>query len=169
MKIRSHRKTIKKNASFFAITDIVMNIFIFFFIMFNFAGSLKTEQESQITDIGVPHESDEPPRINEKPPPEPKTPLEVLIRVEVDSNGKSLIQLRDSSGRLTRIALAQLTEEINKSSLTEEEGQKTPSVIITTHQDIIYDYVVKVLDAVKASKYKKIALMAVKDFGQETQ
>lgn len=178
MKIKSYRRTIKKNAGLFAITDIVLNIFIFFFITFNLAGTLKSEMESHMTDIDVPHESDEPPKESTEPPPEPIIPLEVLIR-GVHPNGELLLQLRDSSGMLKRVTLHQLTGEIEKQPLEETEEQQVPSVIIIARHDIAYDYVIKVLDAVKAArkkendvlvpKYKKNAVTTVLDFKSSTQ
>ena len=180
MKIKSYRKTIKRSAGLFAITDIVLNIFVFFFITFNLAGTLKSEMESHITDIDVPHESDEQPKDPLDRSPEPIIPLEVLIREINPITGELLVQLRDSSGQSRRVALERLTEAIEMQTLEEKEGQKVPSVIITTRQDMIYDYVVKVLDAVKAAKkldennvlvpkYKKIALTSVLNFQQGTQ
>jgi len=124
-----------------------MNMFIFFFITFNLAATSKSKQEKHMRDIGIPHKS----LIKNGPP---KRPLEVIIRRE------GALQFRDSSGALHEVTLEGLVSEINKADFVEEPGQKTPSVIVVTNRNTAYGYVVKILDAVKKSKYKKIGLTA---------
>ena len=157
---------IKKSGSVFSLTDIVLNLFIFFFITFHLIAAFKSDsKESNIKDMSVP-------RVTNSPSvPVIIKPIRVTIEKDGNTNTVRLdgVNVETLAEKMNMEILEFLTSQI-KLELAKKNGvekfeerpdQEVPSVIIAADEEVIYDYVVQVLHAVKNSDLVKIGLTAI--------
>ena len=153
MRIEIKRRRVRLTAVL-AITDVVMNIFIFFFITFTLLGN---PSEKRMTDLDMPFVV---------PDSEPVTPPLIIpkeaVEFEVTIKGENDLYFLGKQLEieyLRRIGLRYLTQIIDD-KVFYEDSEKAPAIIVAVNREIAYEYVVKVLDAVKSSHVKKISLTA---------
>jgi len=155
-------KRVKKAAGIFFLTDIVMNLFIFFFIAFNLIAAFKTDKESNIRDVSIPRTTDHQPTIIKPARVIIQGNRTVLLEV-IPPNGNTPIPTPVTPVELTekvRFTLNQKNNDIMPDGFEEQPNQEVPSVIITADEEVEYNYVMQVLNAVKNSGLSKIGLSA---------
>ncbi len=134
MKIRTNR-TAMAGLESVAITDIILNMFIFFFTSFSLVYTFNPNRESRIQ-VKLP-------QADVRAPAKQKEPIEVTIdaRARVYLGGKP-------------IQLSGLTAAI-RSMLGSDTGT---NVIVRSDRSVVFDRVVQVLDAVKKSGAERLSL-----------
>lgn len=145
MKIRNKQDKIK-TPGVFSITDIILNMFIFFFITFSLIAAFKkTGRESNIKNVDVPMATSGGGKAVEK------MPLKVII------NKTKNLELIDSNATLREITFTEEENTLNELKSVIKYQKRSfgaeipdmPSVVIYANEEVVYDYVVKVLNAVK--------------------
>ena len=145
-----------KTVGIFSLTDIVLNLFIFFFIAFNLIAAFKTDKESNIRDVSVPRVTDAP------SVPAIIKPIKVTIEKEGNANIVRIDGVDiETLGVLTSKIKPELAKKNGIEKFVEQHNQEVPSVIIAAGEEVIYDYVMQVLNAVKNSGLLKIGLTAI--------
>ncbi len=134
MKIRTHRDAMVSLESV-AITDIILNMFIFFFTSFSLVYTFNPSRESRIQ-VKLP-------QADVRAPAQPKSPIEVSI----DARGQIYLGGKPA-------ALSGLTAGV-KALLA---GDTTTTVIVRSDKSVIFDRVIQVLDAVKKSGAERLSL-----------
>jgi len=124
MKIRTHRQALVSLESL-AITDIILNIFIFFFTSFSLVYTFNPERESRIQ-IKLPQAEVRPEAFKREP---------IIVNV----NAKGEIYL---GGAPT--TLARLTPAVRRAM----GGDPTVQVVVRSDKSVVIDLVVKVIEAV---------------------
>jgi len=138
MKIKTHRDSIVSLESV-AITDIILNMFIFFFTSFSLVYTFNPTRESRII-VKLP-------QADIKMPADQKEPIIVAInsRNEVFLNNKPK-SLRDLKTELESLI----------------PFNKTRSVIVRADKSVVFDRVVQVLDVAKNAGVERLGI-AVED------
>jgi biopolymer transport protein ExbD len=138
MKIKTHRDSIVSLESV-AITDIILNMFIFFFTSFSLVYTFNPTRESRII-VKLP-------QADIKMPADQKEPIVVAInsRNEVFLNNKPK-SLRDLKTELESLI----------------PFNKTRSVIVRADKSVVFDRVVQVLDVAKNAGVERLGI-AVED------
>ena len=138
MKIKTHRDSIVSLESV-AITDIILNMFIFFFTSFSLVYTFNPTRESRII-VKLP-------QADIKMPADQKEPIVVTInsRNEVFLNNKPK-SLRDLKTELESLI----------------PFNKTRSVIVRADKSVVFDRVVQVLDVAKNAGVERLGI-AVED------
>jgi len=138
MKIKTHRDSIVSLESV-AITDIILNMFIFFFTSFSLVYTFNPTRESRII-VKLP-------QADIKMPADQKEPIVVTInsRNEVFLNNKPK-NLRDLKTELESLIAF----------------NKTRSVIVRADKSVVFDRVVQVLDVAKNAGVERLGI-AVED------
>jgi biopolymer transport protein ExbD len=134
MRIRTHRRN-QASLESVAITDIILNMFIFFFISFSLIYTFNPTRESRVQ-VRLP-------QADVNAPPVPRDPIEV----SVDSRGQAYLEGRP-------IALGDLTAGVR----TLLAGDTTTLVIIRGDRSVVYDRVVQVLEAVRKSGADRLSI-----------
>ena len=124
MKIRTHRQALVSLESL-AITDIILNIFIFFFTSFSLVYTFNPARESRIQ-IKLPQAEVRPEALKREP---------IIVNV----NAKGEIYL---GGTLT--TLSRLTPAVRRAM----GGDPTVQVVVRSDKSVVIDLVVKVIEAV---------------------
>lgn len=140
MKIKTLRET-RVSLESVAITDIVLNMFIFFFMSFSLVYTFNPNRESRIQ-VKLPE-------ADVKAPVQPKQPVEVTI------DARNRIYL---SGK--QVQLSALTAGVANAL----GGDLSTAVIVRSDKSVIFDRVIQVLDAVKKSGAERLSL-AVQERG----
>jgi biopolymer transport protein ExbD len=134
MKIRTHRDLTLTLESI-AITDIIMNMFIFFFTAFSLVYTFNPSRESRIqvklpqADIKAPVDQSEP------------------IVVSINSRNEVFLNNRNKSLRDLRPELQSLLA-----------FNKTKPVIVRADKSVVFDRVVQVLEVVKQSGVERLGV-----------
>ena len=149
-KKKNNRKL--KVPGIFALTDIVMNLFIFFFIAFNLIAAFKTDKESNIKDVSIPRTTESP-----------STPAIIKpVRVTIQKDKTVLLDRTTiTPAELTRAVRPALEQNNNMPDYEELPNQEVPSVIIAADEEVEYNFVMEVLNAVKDSGLLKIGLTSI--------
>ena len=134
MKIKTHRDSTVTLESI-AFTDIILNIFIFFFTAFSLVYTFNPLRESRII-IKLP-------RADIKTPPEQKEPIIVNI------NSRNEVFLNNKPKNL---------KELKKELEALIAFNKERSVIIRADKSVIFDRVVQVLDVAKNSGVERLGI-----------
>jgi biopolymer transport protein ExbD len=118
-----------------AITDIILNMFIFFFTSFSLVYTFNPNRESRIQ-VKLP-------QADVRAPVQPKQPIEVTIdaRNRIYLGGK-------------QVQLSALTAGVK----TMLGSDTTTAVIVRSDKSVIFDRVIQVLDAVKKSGAERLSL-----------
>ncbi len=124
MKIRTHREALVTLESV-AITDIILNMFIFFFTSFSLVYTFNPARESQIQ-VKLPQAQVQPEALKQEP-------------IIVNINAKGQIYLGSSPTPLSRLA-AGVRKALG--------GDPTIPVIVRSDKSVIIDLAVKVIEAV---------------------
>jgi len=134
MKIRTHRDTVLTLESI-ALTDIILNIFIFFFTAFSLVYTFNPMRESRII-VKLP-------QADVKAPADQKEPIIVTInnRNEVFLNNKPKT-LRDLRTELQSLMAF----------------NKMRAVIVRADKTVIFDRVVQILDVAKNSGVERLGI-----------
>jgi len=134
MKIKTHRDSVVSLESI-ALTDIIMNMFIFFFTSFSLVYTFNPTRESRIT-VKLP-------QADVRTPVDQKEPIVVTInqRNEVFLNKKPR-------------TLADLKTELQ--SLI--AFNKTRSVVVRADKNVVFDRVVQVLDVAKNAGVERLGI-----------
>ena len=134
MKIRTHRRA-QASLESFAITDIILNMFIFFFTSFSLVYTFNPARESRVQ-VKLP-------QADIRAPVAPREPIEV----SVDARGQPYLQGRP-------IALGDLTAGVQALLA----GDLATVVIIRGDRSVVFDRVVQVLEAVKKSGAERLSI-----------
>ncbi len=134
MKIKARRE-FRVSLESLAFTDIILNIFIFFFTAFSLIYTFNPMRESRII-IKLP-------KADIKLPPEQKEPIIVNI------NSQNELFLMNKSTNL---------KELKKELETLLAFNKERPVIVRADKSVIFDRVVQVLDVAKNSGVEKIGI-----------
>lgn len=134
MKIKTSNKLFLSLESV-AMTDIVLNMFIFFFTSFSLLYTFNPHQESKIK-VSLPKGVTQVPHRGESP-----------VIVTVTAKNDMFIDNKQVSAR-------DLVNELKKY----EEAAKKYGVIIKADKQAAVDYFVKVLDAAKQAKIEKVSV-----------
>jgi len=142
MKIKTHRETSVSLESI-AITDIILNIFIFFFTAFSLVYTFNPARESKIT-VKLP-------QADVKTPMDQSTPIIVTInsRNEVFLNNKPKT-LRDLRKELESLLAF----------------NKTKAVIVRADKSVVFDRVVQVLEVTRNSGVERLGI-AIEEKGSK--
>jgi biopolymer transport protein ExbD len=124
MKIRTHRQGLVSLESL-AITDIILNIFIFFFTSFSLVYTFNPARESRIQ-IKLPQAEVRPEALKREP---------IIVNV----NAKGEIYLGGAPTTLARLAPA-----VRRAM----GGDPTVQVVVRSDKSVVIDLVVKVIEAV---------------------
>ena len=124
MKIRTHREALVSLESV-AITDIILNMFIFFFTSFSLVYTFNPARESQIQ-IMLPKAEVQPEAVKRKP-----------VIVNIDARGEVYLGNRV-------IPLSQLTSAVKQAL----GGDPLTPVIVRADKSVVIDLAVKVIAAV---------------------
>jgi biopolymer transport protein TolR len=124
MKIRTHREALVSLESV-AITDIILNMFIFFFTSFSLVYTFNPARESRIQ-IKLPQAEVRPEAFKREP---------IIVNV----NAKGEIYLGG-----TPTTLARLTPAVRQAM----GGDPTAQVVVRSDKSVVIDLVVKVIEAV---------------------
>ena len=144
MKIRTHHRA-QANLESVAITDIVLNMFIFFFISFSLVYTFNPTRESRVQ-VQLP-------QADVRAPATPREPIEV----SVDAGGQTYLQGRP-------IALGDLTVGVGALLA----GDTSTVVIIRGDRSVVFDRIVQTLEAVKKSGAERLSI-AVEQKGAGTR
>jgi len=134
MKIRTHIRG-QATLESVAITDIILNMFIFFFTSFSLVYTFNPARESRVQ-VKLP-------QADVRAPAAPREPIEVSI----DARGQTYLQGRP-------IALGDLT--VGVQSLL--AGDLSTVVIIRGDRSVVFDRVVQALEAVKKSGAERLSI-----------
>jgi len=134
MKIRTHREALVSLESL-AITDIILNIFIFFFTSFSLVYTFNPARESRIQ-IKLPQAEVRPEALKREP---------IIVNV----NAKGEIYL---GGTLT--TLSRLTPAVRRAM----GGDPTVQVVVRSDKSVVIDLVVKVIDAVNKAGATQLSI-----------
>lgn len=134
MKIRTHREALVSLESL-AITDIILNIFIFFFTSFSLVYTFNPARESRIQ-IKLPQAEVRPEALKREP---------IIVNV----NAKGEIYL---SGTLT--TLSRLTPAVRRAM----GGDPTVQVVVRSDKSVVIDLVVKVIEAVNKAGATQLSI-----------
>ena len=134
MKIRTHSRG-QASLESVAITDIILNMFIFFFTSFSLVYTFNPARESRVQ-VKLP-------QADVRAPAAPREPIEVSI----DARGQTYLQGRP-------IALGDLT--VGVQSLL--AGDLSTVVIIRGDRSVVFDRVVQALEAVKKSGAERLSI-----------
>jgi biopolymer transport protein ExbD len=134
MKIRTHRDSVLTLESI-ALTDIILNIFIFFFTAFSLVYTFNPARESRI--------------IVKLPQADIKTPVDQTEPIIVTINSRNEIFLNN---RLK--SLKDLKAELQ--SLI--AFNKTRPVIVRSDKSVVFDRVVQILDVAKNSGVERLGI-----------
>jgi biopolymer transport protein ExbD len=132
MKIRAHRDSTVSLESF-AITDIILNMFIFFFTSFSLVYTFNPARESRI--------------IVKLPQAAVKTPVEQTEPIIVAINSQHEIFLDNRPMSLTDL-------QAGLQSLI--AADKKRSVIVRADKDVVFDHVVQVLAAARNAGVERL-------------
>jgi biopolymer transport protein ExbD len=124
MKIRTHRETLVSLESL-AITDIILNIFIFFFTSFSLVYTFNPARESHIQ-IRLPQAEVQPEALKQEP---------ILVNI----NAKGQVYLGSTLTPLPRLSTA-VRQALG--------GDPTIPVIVRSDKSVVIDLAVKVIEAV---------------------
>jgi biopolymer transport protein ExbD len=134
MKIRTHRRS-QASLESFAITDIILNMFIFFFTSFSLVYTFNPARESRVQ-VKLP-------QADVRAPAAPREPIEVTI----DSRGQTYLQGKP-------IALGDLTAGVQ----AQLGGDPSTVVIIRGDRSVVFDRVVQALEAVKKAGAERLSI-----------
>ncbi len=134
MKIRTHREALVSLESL-AITDIILNIFIFFFTSFSLVYTFNPARESRIQ-IKLPQAEVRPEALKREP-----------IIVNVNARGEIYL-----GGTLT--PLARLTPAVRRAL----GGDPSVQVVVRSDKSVVIDLVVKVIDAVNKAGATQLSI-----------
>jgi biopolymer transport protein ExbD len=134
MKIRTHRETLVSLESL-AITDIILNIFIFFFTSFSLVYTFNPARESRIQ-IKLPQAEVRPEALKREP-----------IIVNVNARGEIYL-----GGTLT--TLSRLTPAVRRAM----GGDPTVQVVVRSDKSVVIDLVVKVIEAVNKAGATQLSI-----------
>jgi biopolymer transport protein ExbD/biopolymer transport protein TolR len=134
MKIKTHRDTVLTLESI-ALTDIILNIFIFFFTAFSLVYTFNPMRESRII-VKLP-------QADVKAPPEQKEPLIVTI----NSRNEVFLNNRPKTLRELKTELQSLIA-----------FNKTRPVIVRADKTVIFERVVQVMDVAKNSGVERLGI-----------
>ena len=134
MKIRPHRDAMATLESL-ALTDIILNIFIFFFTAFSLVYTFNPMRESRII-VKLP-------QADVKTPPEQKEPVIVTI------NSRNEVFLNNRRKSLT---------ELRKELRTLIAFNKMRPVIVRADKTVIFDRVIQVMDIAKNSGVERLGI-----------
>jgi biopolymer transport protein ExbD len=134
MKIRTHREALVSLESL-AITDIILNIFIFFFTSFSLVYTFNPARESRIQ-IKLPQAEVRPEALKREP---------IIVNV----NAKGEIYL---GGTLT--TLSRLTPAVRRAM----GGDPTVQVVVRSDKSVVIDLVVKVIEAVNKAGATQLSI-----------
>jgi biopolymer transport protein ExbD len=134
MKIRPHRDSMATLESL-ALTDIILNIFIFFFTAFSLVYTFNPMRESRII-VKLP-------QADVKTPPEQKEPVIVTI------NSRNEVFLNNRRKSLT---------ELGKELRTLIAFNKMRPVIVRADKTVIFDRVIQVMDIAKNSGVERLGI-----------
>ena len=140
MKIRTNRDALVSLESV-AITDIILNMFIFFFTSFSLVYTFNPSRESRIQ-VKLPQADVSAPAVQAEP-----------IVVTIDASSRIYL-----GSKLT--TLAGLASGVEAAL----GGDATTNVIVRSDRSVIFDRVIQVLDAVKKSGAQRLSL-AVEEKG----
>ena len=142
MKIKTHREAFASLESI-AITDIILNMFIFFFTAFSLVYTFNPARESKIT-VKLP-------QADVKTPVDQSTPIIVTInsRNEVFLNNKPKT-LRDLRKELESLLAF----------------NKTKAVIVRADKSVVFDRVVQVLEVTRNSGVERLGI-AIEEKGSK--
>ena len=134
MKIRTHQRA-QATLESVAITDIILNMFIFFFISFSLVYTFNPTRESRVQ-VRLP-------QADVSAPATPREPIEVTV----DARGQTYLQGRP-------IALGDLT--VGVTSLL--AGDASTVVIIRGDRSVVFDRIVQALEAVKKAGAERLSI-----------
>jgi biopolymer transport protein ExbD len=134
MKIRTHRDSVVSLESV-AITDIILNMFIFFFTSFSLVYTFNPARESRI--------------IVKLPQADIKTPVDQAEPIVVTINSRNEVFLNNRSK-----SLRDLKTELQ----TLIAFNKTKPVIVRADKTVVFDRVVQVLDVAKNSGVERLGI-----------
>jgi biopolymer transport protein ExbD len=134
MKIKTHRDTVLTLESI-ALTDIILNIFIFFFTAFSLVYTFNPMRESRII-VKLP-------QADVKAPPEQKEPLIVTI----NSRNEVFLNNRPKTLRELKTELQSLIA-----------FNKTRPVIVRADKTVTLDRVIQVMDVAKNSGVDRLGI-----------
>jgi biopolymer transport protein ExbD len=134
MKIKIHRESYVRLESL-AITDIILNIFIFFFTAFSLVYTFNPTRESRI--------------IVKLPQAAIKTPVDQTEPIVVTINNRNEVFLKNQPKNL---------RELKKELESLIAFNKTRAVIVRADKSVIFDRVVQVLDVAKNAGVERIGI-----------
>ena len=134
MKIKTHRETFASLESI-AITDIIMNMFIFFFTAFSLVYTFNPSRESKIA-IKLP-------QADVKSPPDQANPIVIAI----NSRNEVFLNNRSKTLRELKTELQSLIA-----------FNKNRPVIVRADKSVVFDRVVQVLDVTKNSGAERLGI-----------
>src|SRR5512136_3440718 len=134
MKIRTHRDALVSLESV-AITDIILNMFIFFFTSFSLVYTFNPARESRIQ-IKLPQAEVRPEALKREP-----------IIVNVNAKGEIFL-----GG--TPTSLARLTPAVRQAM----GGDPTVQVVVRSDKSVVIDLVVKVIEAVNKAGATQLSI-----------
>jgi biopolymer transport protein ExbD len=134
MKIKTHRDSIVSLESV-AITDIILNMFIFFFTSFSLVYTFNPTRESRI--------------IVKLPQADIKTPVDQTEPIVVTINNRNEVFLKNQPKNLREL-------KIELESLI--AFNKTRPVIVRADKSVVFDRVVQVLDVAKNAGVERLGI-----------
>lgn len=134
MKIRTHRQALLTLESV-AITDIILNMFIFFFTAFSLVYTFNPARESRIQ-LNLPQADIAPQALDREP-----------IVVNIDARGE--IHLGN-----VRTTLARLSRDVERSLA----GEPATPVIVRSDKNVLFDVVVQVIEAVNKAGAERLSV-----------
>jgi biopolymer transport protein ExbD len=134
MKIKTHRDSIVSLESV-AITDIILNMFIFFFTSFSLVYTFNPTKESRI--------------IVKLPQANIKTPVDQTEPIIVSINNRNEVFLKNQPKNLREL-------KIELESLI--AFNKTRPVIVRADKSVVFDRVVQVLDVAKNAGVERLGI-----------
>jgi biopolymer transport protein ExbD len=134
MKIRTHMRG-QASLESVAITDIILNMFIFFFTSFSLVYTFNPARESRVQ-VKLP-------QADVRAPAAPREPIEVTI----DARGQSYLQGKP-------IAFGDLTAGVQALLA----GDLSTVVIIRGDRSVVFDRVVQALEAVKKAGAERLSI-----------
>ena len=134
MKIRTHMRG-QASLESVAITDIILNMFIFFFTSFSLVYTFNPARESRVQ-VKLP-------QADVRAPAAPREPIEVTI----DARGQTYLQGKP-------IALGDLTVGVQALLA----GDLSTMVIIRGDRSVVFDRVVQALEAVKKAGAERLSI-----------
>ncbi len=142
MRIRTHREVTATLESI-ALTDIILNIFIFFFTAFSLLYTFNPNRESRI-DIQLP-------RAESELPIDPNA----VIQVTLDRRGEIYLGRR-------AVRLEQMQEELRRAVAADPARP----VIIRADKSVAFERVVRLLDAARGSGVRQLGIAIEEGAGE---